>query len=433
MDCTALFKKAVKAGRELNLLEESKINDILNDVSATAKLRTEEILASNAKDLSKMDPSNPKYDRLKLTADRIKDIASDTCNVASLPSPTGRTLSETTRPNGLKIKKVSVPFGVIGIIYEARPNVTFDVFALCLKSGNACILKGGSDAYESNRTIVKIIQKVLIKHGVDENVITLLPAGHEETAQLLNARGYVDLIIPRGGKSLIDFVRKNASIPVIETGAGICHTYFDEFGDREKGRNIILNAKTRRVSVCNALDCMIIHEKRLADLPYMTAPLADFGVTIYADKKSYAALLGHYPPVNNNTCKAAGYTPNTKNGSLEKATPESFGTEFLSYRMAIKTVSSLDEALEHIYQYSSKHSESIISENESRISFFRKVVDAACVYSNASTAFTDGAQFGLGAEIGISTQKLHARGPMGLQELNTYKYIIEGNGQTRPK
>jgi glutamate-5-semialdehyde dehydrogenase len=325
-----------------------------------------------------------------------------------------RILTKNTRPNGLIISKISVPFGVIGVIYEARPNVTFDVFSLCLKSGNGCILKGGGDAIYSNTAIVNMIRSVLEENGIDKNILTLLPAGRDETRQLLNAREYVDLIIPRGSRSLIDFVRENASIPVIETGAGICHIYFDEFGDNEKGRNIINNAKTRRVSVCNALDCLIVHEKRLGDLDYLVGLCSDSDVLIYADEKAYNALLGKYP-----------------SELLQKATNESFGTEFLSYKMAVKTVDSFDEALLHIAEFGSKHSEAIISENNNRIQLFYKLVDASSVYANASTAFTDGSEFGLGAEIGISTQKLHARGPMALEALTTYKWIIEGNGQAR--
>jgi glutamate-5-semialdehyde dehydrogenase len=415
MDCTSVFENVLKASRTLNLLDEKTINAVLTEVADAAMANTDNILAENKKDLSRMDKNDPKYDRLQLSAERIEGIAADMRNVASLPSPVGRVLSETTRPNGLKITKTSVPFGVIGIIYEARPNVTFDVFSLCLKSGNACILKGGSDAIDSNTAIVEIIREVLLKHNIDENVLTLLPAGREETAQLLNAQGYVDLIIPRGSQNLINFVRQNASIPVIETGAGICHTYFDEFGDKEKGREIIFNAKTRRVSVCNALDCLVIEEKRLSDLPYMAEKLSEKDVVIYADEQSYRVLNGNYPA-----------------HLLKEATDESFGTEFLSYKMAIKTVATFNEAIDHITKYSSKHSEAIISENKERIDLFRKLIDASSVYSNTSTAFTDGAQFGLGAEIGISTQKLHARGPMALEELTSYKYIIEGNGQVRP-
>jgi glutamate-5-semialdehyde dehydrogenase len=317
-------------------------------------------------------------------------------------------------PNGLLISRVSVPFGLIGVIYEARPNVTFDVFSLCFKSGNVCILKGGSNAIDSNTAITGIIKSVLEENNTDPDFITLLPAGRDETKQLLNAHDYVDLVIPRGSRGLIDFVRKNSKVPVIETGAGICHTYFDESGDIEKGRLIINNAKTRRVSVCNALDCMIIHKDRLNDLPYLVGLCEASDVIIYADEKAYAALKGKYP-----------------GKLLKKATPKSFGTEFLSYKMAVKTVGSIDEALEHISAYGSRHSEAIISENINNINLFYQAVDASSVYSNASTAFTDGAQFGLGAEIGISTQKLHARGPMALEALTTYKWLVAGSGQVR--
>ncbi len=410
------FENALIASRHLNLISVGKINDVLNGIAEAAIDKTDYILKENQKDLDRMDPSDPKYDRLKLTKDRIAGIAGDILNVASLPSPLGKIISKTIRPNGLKIKKLRVPFGVIGIIYEARPNVTFDVFALCLKSGNACILKGGSDAINSNRAIVSIIHKVLAEEGMDVSTLTLLPAGREATTELLNAQGYVDLLIPRGSQGLIDFVRQNSTIPVIETGAGICHTYFDEYGDSAKGRLIVNNAKTRRVSVCNALDCLIIHEKRLSDLAFITGLLAESNVEIFADVPSYNALEGKYP-----------------SELLKHAAKESFGTEFLSYKMSVKTVTSLDEAIDHITHYSSKHSEAIISENKRNIRIFLKMVDASSVYVNASTAFTDGAQFGLGAEIGISTQKLHARGPMALEELTSYKWLIEGDGQIRPK
>ena len=409
------FENTLKASRELNLLSISKVNEILLKIADAAEKSTAFILRENQKDLLRMEDSDPKYDRLKLTADRIKGIADDIRNVAFLPSPLGRVLSETVRPNGLKISRVSVPFGVIGIVYEARPNVTFDVFALCLKSGNACILKGGSDAINSNQAIVSIIHNVLDINKINQNILALLPAGREATTELLNARGYIDLIIPRGSQGLIDYVRQHATIPVIETGAGICHTYFDEFGDLAKGIQIINNAKTRRVSVCNALDCLIIHESRLSDLKEITKLLLISGVEIYADKASYDKLEGIYP-----------------DHLLKNATNESFGTEFLSYKMAIKTVASFNAAIDHVVKYSSKHSEAIISENRENCDKFLKVVDAAAVYVNASTAFTDGAQFGLGAEIGISTQKLHARGPMALEELTSNKWLIEGDGQIRP-
>ena len=404
------------ASRKLNLVEEVTLKHVLLELAGEARKNCDIILAENQKDLDRMDSNDPKFDRLKLTKERIDGIAVDIENVANLTSPVGKVLKEEVRPNGLKITKVTVPFGVIGIIYEARPNVTFDVFALCLKSGNACVLKGGSDAVYSNNAIVSIIQNVLKKFGLDENTVCLLPAGREETNEMLRARGFIDLIIPRGSQSLIDFVRENATIPVIETGAGICHTYFDEFGDAEKGREIIFNAKTRRPSVCNALDCLIIHENRLSDLQAFTKKLSEENVIIYADEKSYNEIQGSYPK-----------------DLLFQATEDSFGTEFLSLKMAIKTVASYGEAIEQINKYSSKHSEAIISENKENIQKFRKLVDASSVYSNASTAFTDGAQFGMGAEIGISTQKLHARGPMALEELTSYKWIVEGDGQVRPK
>lgn len=414
MNLKETFTAVRAAGRKLALLDDEVINRILNAVADAAIAETPFILSENAKDLARMDPANPKYDRLKLTEERLLGIAADIRNVATLPSPLGRVLKETIRPNGLKLTKVSVPFGVIGIIYEARPNVSFDVFSLCLKSGNACILKGGSDADDSNRAIVSVIHKVLGDFKVDTHIAELLPADREATAELLHAVGYVDLIIPRGSSSLINFVREHATIPVIETGAGICHTYFDEYGDVSKGAAIIHNAKTRRVSVCNALDCAIVHERRLADLPELCSKLQENQVTIFADSRAYCALRGHYPAE-----------------LLKMATPESFGTEFLDYKMVIKTVNSFEDALGHIAEYSSKHSESIVTEDKERAALFCKMVDAACVYANVSTAFTDGAQFGLGAEIGISTQKLHARGPMALEEITSYKWVIVGEGQTR--
>lgn len=414
MTTKEILHKASEAVRSLQMIADHTVSQILREVADGLRVATDNILAANAKDLARMSPDNPKYDRLKLTPERIAGIASDMENVAGLPSPLGKVISETVRPNGMTIRKVSVPFGVVGVIYEARPNVTADVFSLCLSSGNVCVLKGGSDADDSSRAIVSVIHQVLAKHGIDTAVCTLLPADREATAELLGAVGLVDLIIPRGSSSLINYVRENARIPVIETGAGICHTYFDKAGDVLKGAAIVNNAKTRRVSVCNALDCLIIHEDRLADLPAICADLSASNVIIYADEAAYNALEGFYPA-----------------GLLEHATEKSFGTEFLDYKMSIRTVVSLDEALQHIAKYSSKHSESIVSEDSETVAMFQKVVDAACVYANVSTAFTDGAQFGFGAEIGISTQKLHARGPMALPELTTYKYIIEGDGQIR--
>jgi glutamate-5-semialdehyde dehydrogenase len=414
MDLTPLFIDVVKASRTLISLEPSAIDKILMEISGEAVRNSGFILDENIKDLSLMEKRDPKYDRLLLTPERIKGIAASMENVARMPTPLGRILNKHKRPDGLEISKVSVPFGVVGVIYEARPNVTFEVFSLCFKSGNACILKGGSDAINTNTAIAGIIKEVLVNNGIDNNILTLLSSGHDETKQLLTARNYVDLIIPRGSRGLIDFVRESSTIPVIETGAGICHTYFDESGDREKGRLIIHNAKTRRVSVCNALDCLIIHEGRLDDLYYLVELCSGSSVIIFADDKGYQALDGKYP-----------------SGLLRRASPESFGTEYLSYKMAIKTAVSFEEALAHIEKYGSKHSEAIITEDPERKRGFFSLVDASSVYSNASTAFTDGAEFGLGAEIGISTQKLHARGPMGLEEITTYKWIIDGDGQIR--
>lgn len=405
---------AREASRRLVILTDEEINRVLVAVADATLSQTDYILKENAKDLARMDKNDPKYDRLMLTAGRLQDIANDIRNVATLPSPLGRILKETVRPNGIRLSKVSVPFGVIGIIYEARPNVSFDVFSLCFKSGSACVLKGSTDAYDSNKAIINVVHGVLKQFGINPAVATLLPPDREATNELLHAVGLVDLIIPRGSSGLINFVRENATIPVIETGAGICHTYFDEYGDLKKGAAIINNAKTRRVSVCNALDCAVVHEKRLSDLPDLCRKLSESNVLIYADPRAYRALDGQYPAE-----------------LLKPATPESFGTEFLSYAMSIKTVKDLAEAIGHITECSSKHSECIVTENKENARLFTQLVDAACVYTNVSTAFTDGAQFGLGAEIGISTQKLHARGPMALEEITSYKWIIEGNGQIR--
>jgi len=414
MNCIPVFKRVVTASKELSGMGTDVINTVLRNVADEALKKSDEIISENHKDLAKMEVSDPRYDRLELTRDRISAIASDMRKVADLPSPLGKILSETTRPNGLKISRISVPFGTIGVIYEARPNVTFDVFALCFKSGNACILKGGSDAINSNVAITKIIRSTLEKNGINPDILALLPAGRSETAQLLTAGKYVDMIVPRGSRGLIDFVRENARIPIIETGAGICHTYFDDSGDKEMGRKIINNAKTRRVSVCNALDCLIIHQNRLDDLAYLVGLCADKNVIIYADAKAYKYLKGKYPA-----------------HLLMKADKSSFGVEFLSYKMTVKTAASVNDAIRHINTYGSKHSEAIISEDKKNIEWFKLLVDASSIYTNTSTAFTDGAEFGLGAEIGISTQKLHARGPMALEALTTYKWIIEGNGQIR--
>jgi glutamate-5-semialdehyde dehydrogenase len=412
MQLKETFERVKKASKRLALLTDAQRNDILNAVADAIMVQQERIRKANAQDLAKMDPSNPLYDRLQLTESRLEGIASDMRNVATLPTPLGHITKEKTLPNGLRLCRISVPFGVIGMIYEARPNVTFDVFSLCFKSGNACVLKGGKDADCSNREEVALIHEVLEQYGVSEDVVALLPATHEATGEMLNAVGYIDLCIPRGGRKLIDFVRDTARVPVIETGAGVVNTYFDKDGDLEMGKAIIHNAKTRRVSVCNALDCLLVHLDRLDSLDQLLKPLAEKNVIIYADEQAYAVLDGQYP-------------------YLEHATEDSFGTEFMDYKLAIKTVASLEEALDHIDKNGSGHSEAIITMNEAAARKFQAHVDAACVYWNAPTSFTDGAQFGLGAEIGISTQKLGPRGPMALEEICTYKWLIEGEGQIR--
>lgn len=411
-----IFSAVKTASRKIALLSDNKRNEVLRAVADAIITHQESLLQANAKDLERMSPENPLYDRLQLTVKRLEGIAADIRNVSTLPSPLGHVSKERTLPNGLHLHRVSVPFGVIGIIYEARPNVTFDVFSLCFKSGNACVLKGGRDADFSDQAAISLIHDVLKQHDIPTDAVALLPATHEAAMQLLNARGYVNLCIPRGGRKLIDFVRDTARIPVIETGAGVVNTYFDKDGDTEMGKRIINNAKTRRVSVCNALDCLLIHKDRLSDLPELCQPLTEDHVIIYADEPAYQSLNGHYPIE-----------------LLQHATDDSFGTEFMDYKMAIRTVSSVEEALQHIDLYGSGHSECIITNSESTARAFQNQVDAACVYWNAPTSFTDGAQFGLGAEIGISTQKLGARGPMALEEITTYKWLIEGDGQIRAK
>ena len=412
MQLKEIFERVKRASKTLALLSDEQRNEILLAVADAIINNQERILKANGEDLARMDQSSPLYDRLQLTASRLEGIAADMRNVATLPSPLGHITKQKTLPNGLRLCRISVPFGVIGMIYEARPNVTFDVFSLCFKSGNACVLKGGKDADYSNREEVALIHEILEKYGVSKDVVALLPATHEATGEMLNAVGYVDLCIPRGGRKLIDFVRDTARIPVIETGAGVVNTYFDKDGDLEMGKAIINNAKTRRVSVCNALDCLLVHLARLTDLARLVELLAEKNVIIYADEEAYAALYGKYP-------------------YLEHATADSFGTEFMDYKLAIKTVASPEEALAHIDENGSGHSESVITMNEAVAHQFQMHVDAACVYWNAPTSFTDGAQFGLGAEIGISTQKLGPRGPMALEEICTYKWLIEGEGQIR--
>ena len=423
MELKETFQKVKTASKTLGLLTDEQRNEVLQAVADAIIAETPALLKTNAEDLAKMDKANPLYDRLQLTEQRLHDIAADMRHVSTLPSPLGRILKEKTLDNGLHLQRIAVPFGVIGMIYEARPNVTYDVFSLCFKSGNACVLKGGKDANSSNTASIELIHKVLIKYSIDPAVATLLPATHEATGEMLNAVGYIDLCIPRGGKKLIQFVRDTAKVPVIETGAGVVHCYFDKDGDVEMGKAIITNAKCRRCSVCNTLDTLIIHEQRLNDLPTLCEDLAKREVKIHADAQAYEALKGNYPDTLLDIVSDETPCPNA-DGNV-------WNTEWLSMQMGIKTVTSEDEALEHIATYGSGHSESIVSDNEAAQKEFQMMVDAACVYVNTPTSFTDGAQFGLGAEIGISTQKLGARGPMALEEITTYKWLITGNGQIR--
>lgn len=409
------LKLVKKAAEPLRLLSDDTRQLILQDLAKRLRVSTSSLLAANHKDLERMSKSDPKYDRLLLNEERIEQIARDVESVACLVSPLNQKLAETVRPNGLLIQKISVPIGVVAVIYESRPNVTIDVFSLCFKTGNACVLKGGKEAHFTNVAFIKLIQQSLQNYPELENAVYLLPPEREALHVLLNAVDDVDVCIPRGSQELIHFVRQHAKIPYIETGVGIVHTYFDQSGDLEKGRQIIFNAKTRRVSVCNALDTLIIHEKRLPDLPYLLALFPDKNVQLFADKPAYDVLKGHYPE-----------------HLLFKATSEHYGQEFLDYKLSIKTVSSLKEAIHHINTYSSRHSEAIIAQDKTAIDYFLHHVDAAAVYANTSTAFTDGGQFGMGAEIGISTQKIHARGPMALEALTSYKWIVLGNGQIRP-
>ena len=411
-----IFDDAKRACRDIIHISDEVVGKVLDSVASETIKNADFLIAENKKDLGRMSQDDPKYDRLMLTQERIRDIAADIKNVATLKTPLNEVIEERTIKNGLHLKKIRVPLGVVGIIYEARPNVTFDVFALCLKSGNVCLLKGGSDAEFSNLAIVGIIQRVLKGFNLNENIVQLLPVDRESTSEMLGAVDFIDIIIPRGSQALIDFVRKNSTVPVIETGAGIVHTYFDQSGDKVSGAAIITNAKLRRVSVCNALDCLIIHKSRISDLSFLCRQLVENQVEIFADEVSYGHLKENFP-----------------DGLIYPAQEVHFGTEFLSKKMSIKTVTSFEEAIDHIAEYSSKHSEAIIAADTDMIARFYKEVDAAVVYANTSTAFTDGAQFEMGAEIGISTQKLHARGPMALMELTSYKWIVKGEGQIREK
>ncbi len=405
------LKSIKKFSRELVMASDQMIVDALLSLAGSLEENTDLILAENAKDLEKISSDDPTRDRVMLNEDRIKELAKGVRTIAGYPSPIDIILEERVLENGLELKKVSTPLGVVGVVFEARPNIVVDIFTLCLKSKNACVLKGGSKSEHSNAILVKIIKEAV---GSLADAVVLLPNDREILAEFFKADKYVDVLIPRGGNELINFVRENSLIPVIETGAGVVHTFVDESADLQKSREIIFNAKTSRPSVCNALDTLIIHRERLEDLPHICLKLAEKEVEIYADGEAFGALEGKYPET-----------------LLKVATEENFGMEYLSLKMSIKTVGTLDEAIEHINTYGSGHSEAIITENKENAKQFLHAIDAAAVYVNASTRFTDGGVFGLGAEVGISTQKLHARGPMGIKELTSYKWEIIGDGQTR--
>jgi len=413
-DVLNALEKTRAASRTLATMTPDTSAAVLRALADNIDAETRQILAANAQDLAAMPKDDPRYDRLLLDEKRLKAIADDVRKVAALPAPASVTLEQKTLPNGLSLEKRSVPLGVVGVIYESRPNVTVDVFALCFRAGNAVALKGGKEADHSNRAFVDVIHKTLDAAGLSRDIVYLLPPLRDATTTLLNAVGLVDICIPRGSQALIDHVRQNARIPVIETGAGIVHTYIHASADTAKAAAIVHNAKTRRVSVCNALDTLLVDRARLTDIAALCAPLAAQNVEIFADTEAFAALSGHYP-----------------GALLKPATPEDFGREFLSYKMSVKTVGGIDEALAHIAAHSSRHSEAIVAEDAAAMDTFLNAVDAAAVYANASTAFTDGGQFGMGAEIGISTQKLHARGPMGLEALTSYKWVVRGDGHTR--
>lgn len=401
-----------EAAISLRNRKDSQLKKLLKAIATGIEVNTSSILSANRKDIARQDPDNPKTDRLLLNEERIRQIIVSIRNISGLPNPSGRVLESSTLPNGLGLEKWAVPLGVVGVIYESRPNVTFDIAALCLRSQNACVLKGSSDAEYTNKAAVALIRKIMKEQGMNPNCVTLLPSGRETVQELFKATKYIDVLIPRGSDSLIQYVRKNSLVPVIETGAGVCHVYVEKRADMAKALSIVVNAKVSRPSVCNAMDTLLVDEAIATDFLKRLQPLfAKHKVTILAEQKAYNLLKG-YP-------------------YLQKATAADFGKEFLSLKCAIKVVKNIDMALTHIRTYSTKHSEAIISENKKQADRFLRQVDAAAVYVNASTRFTDGEAFGLGAEIGISTQKLHARGPFALEKLVTEKWVIQGNGQIR--
>ncbi len=407
-----LIKQTYEASFFLQVAKDSQTKKALLTLGKLLVEQSPALLNANEKDLAKLSPDDPKRDRLLLNEARIKNIATALKTIALLPCPSGRLLEEKTLPNGLRLQRHTAPLGVVGVIYESRPNVTFDIAALCLRSKNACLLKGSRDADETNKAAVALIKKALKEAGLPAHCVTLLPPEREVLQQVFTATRYIDVIIPRGSASLIAHVRQNSLVPTIETGAGVCHIYVEKEATISKAASIVANAKISRPTVCNAVDTVLVDKSIASDFFEKLLPtFAEQGVKIFAERKAFALLKG-YP-------------------YLEKATPESFGHEYLSLQCSVKLVDGLEEALAHIREHSTRHSEAIVSENKKVCSRFIQAVDAAVAYANASTRFTDGEEFGLGAEIGISTQKLHARGPFALEKLVTEKWIGIGNGQVR--
>lgn len=409
-----IMNNARKASRTIRQLSDEQKKVLLQAISLKLLDQAALILIENRKDLSQMGETDPMRDRLMLNPDRVKALAAAVLQVSLLQDPTGLTLTEKTLANGLVIQKKTVPLGVVGIIYESRPNVTVDVAALCLRSGNVCLLRGGSDAFFTNTILVNLIQEVLRVNNLDPFAVQLLPADRKFILEMLTAEKYIDVIVPRGSHHLIKYVRENAKVPIIETGAGVCHTYVEAAADLDKAVAIVVNAKISRPSVCNSLDTVIIDASIAPEFLRRLVPeFANFKIDIFAEAKAFQILKQlNYP-------------------FLLEASPEDFGREFLDLKCSVKIVADMEEALEHIREFSSRHSEAIVSENAQQCIDFMNEVDAAAVYSNASTRFTDGSVFGLGAEIGISTQKLHARGPFALEKLVTEKWMVTGNGQVR--
>lgn len=412
MSPNEIFAAARNAAEQINLMSTVQKKAVLEAVADAVEADADLILQANQSDCSKITKKDPHYRLLLLTPERLAESIAEIRTIADMPSPFMPAAAPSVRPNGMKVQRVAMPFGVIGVIFESRPSVAFKAFAMCFKAGSACVLKGGHDAVATVEAAVAAIRKGLAAAAAPEASVSLLSQDRADTLALLQASDMVDLIIPRGSHRLIDYVRANSKVPFIETGAGVCHTYFHSSGDIATGRDVIYNAKTRRISASNSLDCLLIDRSRLQDLPAICYHLSDNDITIYADEEAYAALDGAYP-------------------LLEHATEEDYGREWLDAKLTVRTVEGMDEALQHIRRYGLRHSECIIAENSEAVETFLRAVDAACVYANVSTAFTEAAQFGLGSEIGISTQKLHVRGPVTLGDLVTYKYVITGVGQTR--